>query len=204
MIDSAVSNTEIIRDGAGKSAIKIIFPKESYDPKSAITSNSPYPGVNVKVPFDQGYECVVLTYDLKFSEGFNFVKGGKLPGLYGGAGNTGGKIPNGYDGFSTRFMWLPKGGGAVYAYLPSSENWGTAIGSTSWSFRNKDRIELKQLVRLNSIGHDDGVIKVWLDGKLVFYTSDLVFRYGEDLLVDGVLFSSFFGGNRPEFGAKER
>jgi hypothetical protein len=50
-----------------------------------------------------------LSYYVRFSENFDFVKGGKLPGLFGGVGNSGGEIPDGTDGFSTRFMWRRNG-----------------------------------------------------------------------------------------------
>lgn len=73
-----------------------------------------------------------LSYAVRFSSNFNFVLGGKLPGLYGGIGNTGGNIPDGTDGFSTRYMWGRNGVGEVYAYLPTSQQYGTGIGRGNW------------------------------------------------------------------------
>ena len=48
----------------------------------------------------------------------DFVKGGKLPGLFGGEGNTGGGIPTGMDGFSARMMWRGSGRVVQYVYYP--------------------------------------------------------------------------------------
>jgi len=56
---------------------------------------------------------MMLTYDIAFDENFDFVKGGKLPGLRGGANNgcEGGSQPNGTDCWSTRLMWRKNGAG---------------------------------------------------------------------------------------------
>lgn len=63
-----------------------------------------------------------LRYYVRFSEGFDFVKGGKLPGLFGGA------IPDGTNGFSVRYMWRTNGDGEAYAHLPTSDLYGTENG----------------------------------------------------------------------------
>jgi hypothetical protein len=57
----------------------------------------------------QGYEALDVEYRLKFEDGFDFVRGGKLPGLAGGTGNSGGNRPNGTDGFSARMHWRTDG-----------------------------------------------------------------------------------------------
>ena len=45
--------------------------------------------------FDKNYEEVYYSYKIKFSSGFDFVRGGKIPGIAGGTGNTGGNKPDG-------------------------------------------------------------------------------------------------------------
>lgn len=60
------------------------------------------------------FNSMLLSYELAFDEGFNWVKGGKLPGLRGGPdpdGCSGGNEPNGTDCFSTRLMWRKNGAG---------------------------------------------------------------------------------------------
>ena len=56
------------------------------------------------------------------------------PGLYGGTVTSGQTIPDGTDGFSTRYMWRVGGDGEVYAYLPTSEDHGTSLGRGCWFF----------------------------------------------------------------------
>jgi hypothetical protein len=180
--------------------ITVHYPAGSYDPGSMVRLGLPYGGIEFKSRLEPpGRECLILTYELKFDENFNFVKGGKLPGLYGGIGNTGGKIPNGHDGFSTRYIWKEKGVGAIYAYLPTSKTWGTAIGLGSWTFSVGRWHTLEQLVKLNTPGQADGVISIWYDGKLVHSEAGLVFRDTKNLTIDGLLFSTFFGGNNASF-----
>ncbi len=135
-----------------------------------------------------------LTYQVRFPPGFDFVKGGKLPGLYGGSVTGGQDIPDGTDGFSTRYMWRKDGDGEVYAYLPTSEKTGTSIGRGCWSFPTGRWTAMHQRVRLNTPGRADGEVRVWQDGRQVLARSGLTFRTTDELQIDGLFFSTFFGG----------
>jgi hypothetical protein len=60
------------------------------------------------------FGTMLVTYEVAFDTGFNWVKGGKLPGLRGGLNSTGcsgGNEANGQDCFSTRVMWRQNGAG---------------------------------------------------------------------------------------------
>lgn len=179
--------------------ITVFYPAGSYDPGSMIRQGLPYGGIGFKSRLNQGVECLILTYELKFDKNFDFVKGGKLPGLYGGIGNSGGKIPNGHDGFSVRFIWKEQGKGAAYAYLPNSKTWGTALGTGSWSFTVGSWHRIEQKVKLNTPGQSDGEITVWYDNTLVHTSRGLVFRDTGQLKIEGLMFSTFFGGNNATF-----
>lgn len=150
-------------------------------------------------PSDQ----MTLEYNLRFPEGFDFVKGGKLPGLYGGNAPTGGAIPNGVDGFTTRLMWRKDGVGEVYAYIPHEENedwpgnkWGMSIGRGIWQFFPDGRWhKVKQEIKLNTPREKDGIIRVWYDDNLTLERNGVLFRKVADLKAEGLCFSVFFGGN---------
>lgn len=135
-----------------------------------------------------------LSYAVRFSDNFDFVKGGKLPGLYGGTGNSGGDIPDGTDGFSTRLMWRREGAGELYAYLPTSEEYGTSIARGAWTFRPGVWHRVEQEIVLNQPGQADGRASVWVDGERVIDQAGLQFRLVEELKIDGLFFSTFFGG----------
>ena len=66
-------------------------------------------GAQWQLLFDRDYDEVFVEYRVKFDEGFDFVRGGKLPGLIGGTANTGGDRPDGTDGFSARMHWRTDG-----------------------------------------------------------------------------------------------
>lgn len=141
-------------------------------------------------PLQEAY----LRYWVWFPQDFDFVKGGKLPGLYGGEHTSGGDIPDGTNGFSTRYMWRADGQGEVYAYLPSSVDHGSSLGRGAWTFPRGRWACLEQRVHLNEPGRADGVIDVWFDGTQVLHADSLTFRTTPDLQIDGLFFSTFFGG----------
>lgn len=176
--------------------MRVRFPQGSLDPATMRREGRPYGGMGFKKRlFERPMECARLTYKLRFASDFDFVRGGKLPGLYGGAGNSGGRIPNGTDGFSTRYMWLNDGNGQVYAYLPTSVTYGTSIGKGQFRFARGIWHTLTQEVMLNQPGHHDGRIRVWLDNRLVVDQADLLFRTTSSLGINGIFVDTFFGGN---------
>ena len=60
------------------------------------------------------FRTMMVSYELAFDSNFDWVKGGKLPGLRGGLNSTGCSGGNQADGlscFSTRLMWRRDGAG---------------------------------------------------------------------------------------------
>ncbi len=192
-----LKNTKVIKDPSGRfgKLLRVRYPQGSASPEVSRENSAPLGGAQFYA--DLGIapkNSFRLSYYLRFSENFNFVKGGKLPGLFGGQGNSGGKIPNGSDGFSTRFMWRQNGAGEVYAYLPTSTQYGTSIGRGNWQFVKGTWHHLEQVVVLNEPNVQNGSIQVWLDGKQVLNEDNLTFRNTNALKIEGIFFSTFFGG----------
>ncbi|HKS99615.1 MAG TPA: hypothetical protein VJT31_08820, partial [Rugosimonospora sp.] len=175
--------------------LRVRYPANSASQLSANTDNTSDGGAQFYLGLAAGArDEAYLRYYIRLPEGFNFVKGGKLPGLYGGRTTSGRDIPDGTDGFSTRYMWRTGGAGEVYAYLPSSVAHGTSLGRGEWSWPTGKWFSVQQYVRLNQPGHDDGEIRVWLDGTQVLDKTGLTFRTTGQLRIDGLFFSTFFGG----------
>ncbi|HWZ91819.1 MAG TPA: hypothetical protein VNW92_23310 [Polyangiaceae bacterium] len=171
------------------------YPKGSSSPRGSRAAGvkeggGQFYGTLVSGPVDH----LFLRYYVRFQPDFDFVKGGKLPGFYGGTQVSGGRIPDGTNGFSTRFMWRSAGQGEVYAYLPSSDTFGTSLGRGDFSFTAGKWQCLEQEVNLNTPGAADGVVRAWLDGKPVYQNEHLVYRTVTSLRIEGILFSTFFGG----------
>jgi len=144
------------------------------------------------------YESMMLSYEVAFDSGFDWRKGGKLPGLRGGPDPnncSGGHQANGTNCFTTRLMWRTNGEGELYAYLPSSEKYGTSLKRGSFSFTPGQWHCIEQELTLNTPGKPDGVVRGWLDGKSTFQQEGLLFRTVPSLRIEGVFFSTFFGGS---------
>lgn len=199
-----LENTAIVVDQTGRfpQVLRVNFPAGSSSPAAA-RSGSPTGGAQFYgTQISQNIAAqtqVRLSYFLRFSDNFDFVKGGKLPGLYGGKGNSGGEQSNGSDGFSTRFMWRRNGEGEVYGYLPKRdekpEPYGTSIGRGRWAFKPGIWYQIEQELKLNTPDRADGSIRVWIDERLVLEELNLKFRNDPDLHIDGIFFSTFFGGS---------
>jgi hypothetical protein len=193
-------NIELRQDPDQGRVMRVRYPAGSASPSVSRDNNVPLGGAQFYAELGiEPQTALHLSYDLRFSDDFDFVKGGKLPGLYGGNGNSGGNVPNGSDGFSTRFMWRRDGDGEVYAYLPDSERHGTSIGRGAWQFTPGTWHHLEQEVVLNRPSTSDGSIKVWFDDQLVLEEDGVLFRTVDRLKLNGLFFSTFFGGGDPSW-----
>lgn len=195
-----VENTAVIPDETNrfKQVLRVHYPAGSASP-TVTRSGAPSGGAQFygRLNLDDdrsSQDHLRLRYFLRFSNDFEFVKGGKLPGFYGGIGNSGGEIPNGRDGFSSRLMWRRKGAGEVYAYLPSSKDYGTSIGRGRWTFTPGVWYQIEQEIKLNDPTKSNGWVKVWIDNTLVLNQEKLQWRTDSSLTIDGIFFSTFFGG----------
>ena len=175
--------------------LRVSYPANSASPTVTSKEGNPIGGVQFYANLEiSPQNSLGLIYYVRFSDNFDFVRGGKLPGLFGGTVTSGGKIPDGTNGFSTRYMWRRSGDGEVYAYLPTSHKHGTSIGRGNWRFQPGKWYQLKQEVVLNQPGKSNGRILVWLNGRQVLEQGGLIFRTTNTLKVEGIFFSTFFGG----------
>lgn len=199
-------NTRLLRQqhDASNWVLRVTYPQGTASGR-ADGDGSPRGGAQVYLPLRQAPPTALhLRYLVRFPAGFDFVKGGKLPGLYGGSVTSGGHIPNGENGFSTRFMWRAGGAGEVYAYLPNSRLHGTSLGRGSWTWPTGRWTCVEQAVRLNTPGRSDGSIVVWVDGHEALAMSEVTFRSTRRLLIDGLFFSTFFGGGDSSWATPRR
>ena len=127
----SLSKGKIQQGGGNIAFVNDPFPN---NPAPSSTSNSTGPVLQVKYPAGQfgsstsgmqlyslwntsdgsAFQSMLVTYEVAFDSNFDFVKGGKLPGLRGGPdpdGCSGGSAANGTNCFSTRLMWRTKAAG---------------------------------------------------------------------------------------------
>ena len=138
-----------------------------------------------------------LSYRVLFEKGFDFRRGGKLPGLAGGKANTGGDKPTG-DGWSARYMWGEGGKLDLYLYhLDQRTQYGDRLPLQAKAIPGQ-WLTLSQVMQVNTPGKADGRIQVWLNEKLALDQKGLRLRgkvEPEVALVDQFMFSTFHGGS---------
>ena len=179
-------------------AVRVAFPAGSVSPSASREHGAPEGGMQVFLPLvGEPVDSAHLRYWVRFPEDFEFVKGGKLPGLYGGTEVSGGEEPDGTDGFSTRLMWRAEGEGEVYLYAPDES--GTSLGRGEWTWERGTWLCVEQRVVLNDPEQEDGSVTVWVDGTQTFAEEGMRYRTVADLRIEGIFFSTFYGGADPSW-----
>lgn len=187
-------------------ALHVRYPEGSINPG---TKSTPAGGAQFYAPVLAGTEATAacLSYRVRFEDGFAFVLGGKLPGLYGTEGApvttaSGCRPVNDEAGFSARLMWRSGGRGEVYAYTQNkTARCGESLGRGNWAFPTGRWVAIEEEVLLNTPGRDDGRVRVWIDSRLVLDQGGLVYRSGPAVHIQGLFFSTFFGGKKPEWAS---
>ncbi|KAJ7042042.1 hypothetical protein C8F04DRAFT_114915 [Mycena alexandri] len=167
--------------------MQLLYPAGSSNP-----AGKPQGGAEIYcTPLDiTSAQMVTLVYSVFFPNKFNWVKGGKLPGLYGGrTGCSGGDAA--LNCFSTRLMWRQGGKGELYLYAkkdkqtddlcndPQSEcnaDYGFSIGRGSFKFVMGGWTTVSQTVRLNTPGEQDGGFLLLVNGQPVIHREDIFYR----------------------------
>lgn len=93
-----------------RSILRVLYPEGSINPASRPQGGAQF----YANPLDiTQARSVTLEYDVYFPADFEFVLGGKLPGLFGGKESCSGGDAA-LDCFSTRLMWREEGAGELY------------------------------------------------------------------------------------------
>ena len=199
------TNHEITSDDVlfGERAARVTYPQGTYSSEGGAQYLLDFALLESPIPnSDEMY----VRYYLKFDEGTDFIKGGKLPGFRGGEGNTGGNPPDGYDGWSARIMW--RANGRIVQYVYHADQAGEYGDDFDWNEGGASRFFIpgkwhcvETYIKMNTVDGEgeenaafDGVVRSWLDGELALNRTDVRFRYTNDFSIDGFYFSTFFGG----------
>ncbi|KAF8550910.1 hypothetical protein OG21DRAFT_1478362 [Imleria badia] len=167
--------------------LQLIYPAHSVNPNSKPAGGADFYASPLNLA---GAHNVTLEYSVFFPVDFDWVKGGKLPGLFGGhTGCSGGASAR--DCFSTRLMWRPQGVGELYLYAPKDKQsdalcadvesvcdatYGFSIGRGAFNFTAGDWTHLAQNVVLNTPGQNDGGFTLLVDGWPMITRTDIFYR----------------------------
>lgn len=181
----------VVREDGGNNVLRVDYPAQSVGPAQGgavfIVSIPPAPEY-------------YLSYRVRLEAGFDFARGGKLPGLSSGGGKySGGRVPVEGDGWSARLLFKPAGHAGVYLYHAGMKGpWGDTLPlSAPWQPGQWHSIV--EHVRVNHGEQHDGILEVWMDGVSTLARHDLELRRGDKGLIDSLCFSTFHGGNDPSF-----
>lgn len=168
--------------------LRLLYPRGSFGPNAG--------GAGWRFDFGER-EAVELRYQVRFEKGFDFVKGGKLPGLCGGPETiTGGDAVNGLEGFSVRLMWRKDGRGQAYVYhMHQPSKYGDEFDfPDDFRFIPGKAAEIHIRVEMNRAGKREGRLRIRVDDRLVVEKTNLQWRKGSTYGVDSILFNTFHGG----------
>jgi|GEM_PF-910407 len=166
-----------------------------------VPSNTGSPWLKKQIEIPQS-EHAILSYDVLFENDFEFVKGGKLPGLASQVPATGCRsiLP---DSWSARPMWRPEGQLQGYYYgQDRSRKCGEGDTGADFLFKKNTWYNIKVNVHLNTPAHEyGGHMIVSVDNKVIAANYDLRLRanYDDSSLISVLYFDSFFGGNDPSW-----
>lgn len=194
---------EVISKADQPHSLRVFYPKGSLNPShpSAERGGAGF-YLTKDIPAQLTRAC--LRYQVYFPEDFIFGRGGKLPGLFGGEPPSGCEEGSELKGFSTRYMWREKGEGTLYAYIPhKKKQCGQLMGRGSWSFPKGKWIDIQQEIILNDPDSENGAIRIWVNGKKVLERHQQTIRMQEDIVIEGIMFSTFFGGKDPSWASPQ-
>ncbi len=185
--------------------MRVKYPKDSYAGGSVkggcgfkASPKNTFPLVNV-----------FLEYKVFFDPKFDFVRGGKLPGLYGGKSSSGGTHLD--NGFSARIMWRTNGTGEFYLYVPDAQDprysqvarrrgvFGDSLGFGNFTFSKGKWNSVKMYLELNNVDQYNGKLKLWFNDKLSVEFDKMNFRTIESVSIKGIFFDTFFGGDSKDY-----
>eukprot|EP00753_Platysulcus_tardus_P009270 PLAT192.1.p1 GENE.PLAT192.1~~PLAT192.1.p1 ORF type:complete len:405 (-),score=-20.81 PLAT192.1:387-1502(-) len=203
-------------------AMQAHYPKGSYIPsKNPRGGLSFYASGPSDVDLTTAKEAT-LSYRVYFPDGFEFVKGGKLPGLYGGNSASGAISCSGGsrsdECMSARFMWRTGGAGEMYTYLPPSfkandavcgvapksecnPTYGASVARGSFTFATGAWTTIGERVRLNDAGQENGELELFANGESMFKVGGLVLRNSDAGRLRGIMMQTFFGGSTPDWAS---
>ncbi len=159
-------------------------------------------------------EEIYFRYYLRFASDWNpSLDGGKMPGIAGTYGRAGWGMrkTDGYNGWSARggFNARPAEAKSVagltalntYSYHAdirdaSGDIWPWGKGPAAL-LENKRWYAVEQYLKLNTPGEKNGIMRAWVDGKLVMEKNDIRFRNTDALKIETVWLDVYHGGVSP-------
>lgn len=175
-----------LKDGPGPIAMTVNMPKGSTSPYDHPRGGMSFPWQPRPV---QGKTVACLSYSVLLPADFQFSLGGTLPGISGA-----GPSPQAPDGFTARLAWRQGDvGGATIRMANDGVTQSTRADQGGFELPRGRWVKLDQEVVLNTPKQADGIMRVWIDGRLAIERTDLSYRTKPDVTISGVAADVFYG-----------
>ncbi len=149
-------------------------------------------------------EEIYFRYFIRMADDWSAERGGKLPGIAGtyGTAGWGGRPVHGDDGWSARglFQGVKNGKTPIGFYCYHMDMKGLYGSGWVWEESGFEGLEknrwhaIQQYGKMNDVGKANGILKAWVDGKVVFEKTDIRFRSDEKLKIENVWINVYLGG----------
>jgi hypothetical protein len=184
-------------------ALQTTYPKNSWAPSGPINGGFQFYASPAVFPSKK----VKFQYKVMFPEKFNWVKGGKLAGIWmGNIGANGGNHIA--DGASFRVMWRAEGALEAYVYTPTNQSpdfmnatksisnneYGLSVwrGSAYAIAGEWTNITITAVMN-SSNGTSDGIIGLTVNNVALSFNK---FNWGSNAFnIEGLMMHTFFGGS---------
>jgi len=197
LLESDLSRVERMEESGSEhsSFLRVHYPKGSASPFVANSYGKPQGGVLKLAEGVEPQDRMSLRYYVRFPKGFNFAKGGDMPGLFGGV------VDSEYGAIGSSFIhmrlrWNEKGEIGIVGTF-DDESIDTANEFWSHTAINADGEWHKIIldVTLNTIPSKrmNGLIALYYDGTKIFGSNKVKYRTSEDSKLEGLYFVSYFG-----------
>jgi hypothetical protein len=147
-----------------------------------------------------------LSYDVKFEEDFQFMKGGKIHGL-GPSNPVAAGDSMEPSRWSSRIMFFDQGKIASYLYHQrKTGQYGDTHIDENFKFQNGKFYAVTLYTKINSSAEaSDGEAWVYIDGKRIVGQGNVQFwkTDPESSKISKFMFSTFFGGHDPSWAPKD-
>jgi hypothetical protein len=145
----------------------------------------------------RGKTAACLSYAVRLPEGFEFHRGGVLPGIRGTDLSDQSR-----DGFVARLAWRPdRAGGATLRVVTGARTERFFAEREAFAFPRGRWVNLELEAVLNTPKEANGILRAWVDGRLAIDRTDMVYRSRPDVAVSGVSADVFYGAEDASFTA---
>ena len=129
-----------------------------------------------------------LSYDVFVPAKFDFARGGRLPGLFGGIFS--GNLSTSQNAIGMHLTWDERGQIGLGG-ISASGNGGAAASAMRLHYQSELEmprgrwVRFEQEVAMNTPGAENGLLRLWIDGQLKLQDTAVVWRPDESLALTG-------------------